>query len=221
MPEAPAQRSTWRALAPIDRISEALFGLIMVLTFTGSLSAAEAGHAEVRTMLIGSLGCNFAWGLIDAIFYLMARLSERAQGIGTLLAVRAASDAETARRAIAEGVTPMLASLMPPAALDGVRERIVKLPDPAEHPRLEGADWLAALGCFLWVFVCTFPVILPFVFMHDAMRALRVSNAIAIVLLFVTGYGFGRQSRMHPWVTGLAMVVVGAVLVAITIALGG
>jgi hypothetical protein len=39
---------TKRILDPVERISEVLFGLIMVLTFTGSLSAAEAGRAEVR-----------------------------------------------------------------------------------------------------------------------------------------------------------------------------
>jgi len=50
---------------------------------------------------------------------------------------------------------------------------------------------------------------------------MRVSNGIAIVLLFVTGYAFGRITEYHPWLTGLAMVVLGAVLVAGTIALGG
>ena len=44
----------------------------MVLTFTGALSVAEAGRADVREMLIGALGCNLAWGIIDAVFYLMA-----------------------------------------------------------------------------------------------------------------------------------------------------
>jgi len=36
-----------RVLDPLDRISEVLFGLIMVLTFTGSLRVAEAGHGKV------------------------------------------------------------------------------------------------------------------------------------------------------------------------------
>ena len=49
-----------RVLEPMDHISEVLFGLIMVLTFTGSLSVAEAGRLEIRTMLIGALGCNRA-----------------------------------------------------------------------------------------------------------------------------------------------------------------
>ena len=59
-----------RLLDPIDRVSEVLFGLIMVLTFTGSLSVAESGREDVRTMLIGALGCNIAWGVIDAMLYL-------------------------------------------------------------------------------------------------------------------------------------------------------
>ena len=74
---------------------------------------------------------------------------------------------------------------------------------------------------FLWVFLTTFPVAIPFIFMDDIGRAMRVSNAIAIVLLFVTGYAFGRVAEYRPWLTGVAMVVLGAVLVSLTIALGG
>ena len=50
-----------RVLDPAERISEVLFGLIMVLTFTGSLSIAEAGREDIRAMLIGALVCNIAW----------------------------------------------------------------------------------------------------------------------------------------------------------------
>ena len=49
----------------------------MVLTFTGSLSVAEAGRDDVRTMLIGALGCNIAWGIIDGILYLMNCLNDQ------------------------------------------------------------------------------------------------------------------------------------------------
>ena len=45
-----------RVLEPSDRIAEVLFGLIMVLTFTGSLSAAEAGREDIRVLLIGAVG---------------------------------------------------------------------------------------------------------------------------------------------------------------------
>ena len=52
----PPQVVMKRALDPIDRLSEVLFGLIMVLTFTGSLSVSEAGREDVRTMLAGCPG---------------------------------------------------------------------------------------------------------------------------------------------------------------------
>jgi hypothetical protein len=40
-----------------------LFGLVMVLSFTGSLSVAEAGREDIRSMLVAALGCNLAWGV--------------------------------------------------------------------------------------------------------------------------------------------------------------
>ena len=93
-----------RPLDPIDRISEVLFGLIMVLTFTCSLSVAEAGRDEIRTMLIGALGCNLAWGIIDAVFYLMGCFSSQGRGILQLKAVRTLSDAGAAHRVICRRV---------------------------------------------------------------------------------------------------------------------
>jgi VIT1/CCC1 family predicted Fe2+/Mn2+ transporter len=58
-------------------------------------------------------------------------------------------------------------------------------------------------------------------FMQNVGPALRVSNTIAIVMLFLTGYAFGSLTGRHPWVVGIAMVVVGVFLVGMTMALGG
>ena len=65
-----------RVLNPLERFSEIVFGLIMVLTFTCALGVAEAGREDVRAMLVGAIGCNLAWGIIDAAFYLIACLTE-------------------------------------------------------------------------------------------------------------------------------------------------
>jgi len=216
-----AIKSSKRVLEPNERISEVLFGLIMVLTFTGSLSVAEADRAEVRTMLIGALGCNLAWGIIDGIFYLMGCLSEQGRSIRALRALRKAAVPEEAHRVIAGALPPMVAATLGPAEYESVRQKLVQLPEPPSHPWLRKTEWLGALAVFLWVFLTTFPVAIPFIFMNDVPRAMRFSNAIAIVLLFLAGYAFGRIAEYRPWLTGLAMVVLGSVLVAITIALGG
>jgi len=213
--------SSKRVLDPIDRVSEVLFGLIMVLTFTGSLSVAEAGRDDVRTMLIGALGCNLAWGIIDGILYLMGCLAEKGQGLITFRAVRKATDPKEAQRVIAKALPSVVASILTPAELSAMHERLKQLPEPLERARLGRDDWRGAFGVFLLVFVSTFPVVIPFIFMHHAGPALRVSNATAVVMLFLTGYAFGRLSGRRPWLLGIVMVVLGLILVGLTIALGG
>jgi VIT1/CCC1 family predicted Fe2+/Mn2+ transporter len=208
-------------LEPNERIAEVLFGLIMVLTFTGSLSVADAGRDDVRAMLIGALGCNLAWGIIDGLFYLMGCLSEQGRGIRSLRALRKAASPDEAHRVIADALPPMVAATLGPADYESMRQKLVQLPGPPSRPRLGRDEWLGALAVFLWVFLITFPVTIPFIFLDSLGRAMRLSNAIAIVLLFLTGYAFGRVAVYRPWLTGLAMVVLGSVLVAITIALGG
>ena len=215
------ERPSKRILEPVERISEVLFALIMVLTFTGSLGVAEADRAEVRTMLLGALGCNIAWGIIDGILYLMGCLGEQGRGIRALRALRKAAAPEDAHRVIAASLPPMVAATLGPAEYESVRQKLIQLPEPPSRPQLHKREWLGAFAVFLWVFLTTFPVTIPFIFMHDVARAMRVSNVIAIVLLFLTGYAFGRISEYRPWLTGLAMVALGSVLVAITIALGG
>ncbi len=221
MLEHPSERSTKRVLEPIERVSEVLFGLIMVLTFTGSLSVAEAGRDNVRTMLIGALGCNLAWGIIDGVLYLMGCLAEKGRGLLTFRAVRKAIDAKEAQRLIAGALPSVVASVLQPAELAAMHERLKQLPEPPEHARLGRDDWLGAVGVFLLVFLSTFPVVIPFIFMRNAGPALRVSNVVAIVMLFLTGYAFGRITGRRPWLVGISMVVLGSILVGMTIALGG
>jgi VIT family len=221
MPENSSERSSKRVLEPIDRVSEILFGLIMVLTFTGSLSIAEAGRDDVRTMLIGALGCNLAWGIIDGVLYLMGCLAEKGRGLLAFRAVRRAADPKEAQRLIADALPSVVASVLEPVEMESLYQRLKQLPEPRDHVRLRKDDWLGAVGVFLLVFLCTFPVVIPFIFMHNAGPALRVSNAIAIVMLFLTGYAFGRMTGRHPWLVGISMVVLGLILVGLTMLLGG
>jgi VIT1/CCC1 family predicted Fe2+/Mn2+ transporter len=214
-------RNNPRVLEPSERISEVLFGLIMVLTFTGSLSVAEAGREDVRTMLVGALGCNLAWGIIDAVFYLMGSLAEKGRDLAIFRAVRTAADPREARRLIAEALPTVIASVVRPPELDAMHQRLQQLPEPPGPARLSGSDWRGAGGVFLLVFLSTFPVAVPFIVMHDPMAAMRISNAVAVAMLFVAGAAYGRYVGRSPWVLGVAMVALGGMLVALTIALGG
>lgn len=213
--------SNKRVLEPYERISEVLFGLIMVLTFTGSLSVADAGRDDVRTMLIGALGCNIAWGIIDGLFYLMGCLSEKGGGLRELRALRSATTPEQAHRLIADSMPPVVAEAMDVPQFEAIRLKLLELPEPPARPRLGRHDWLGALAVCLLVVLSTLPVAVPFMFMNALAPAMRTSNAVAVALLFVCGFAFGRVVGYRPVPTGLVMVFLGVIIVAFTIALGG
>jgi len=212
---------SWRVLEPSERVSEVLFGLIMVLTFTGSLSVADAGRDDVRAMLIGALGCNLAWGIIDGMLYLMGCMSEQGRGVRAWRALRKAASHAEAHRVIAGALPAMVAAALSSAEFESVRQKLLSVSEPPARPRLGKAEWLGALAVAAWVIVITFPVTVPFIFMENVARAMRVSNTIAVVLLFVAGWAFGRVTEYHPWLTGVAMVCLGVALVGLTIALAG
>ena len=210
-----------RILDPTERFSEILFGLIMVLTFTGSLSVATSGREDVKAMIIGAIGCNLAWGLVDAIMYVMNSLAERGRSLVMFRKLRAERDPAGARRVIADALPTVVAQISTQEELESLRQRLTTMPEPQRHAALNRGDLLAALGVFLLVFLSTFPVVLPFFLTSDAVRALRLSNAIAIFMLLVGGYEYGRYAGFRPWLAALVMVTIGIVLVAATIALGG
>jgi len=214
-------KSSKRVLDPLERSSEVLFGLIMVLGFTSTVSAVHSGRPEIRTMIIGALGCNLAWGIVDAIMYLMASLSEKGHGLATLNAVVSARTPEDAHRVISEGLPPIVARCLDESQLEQVRIGLLRVSVPP-HARLTRDDWRGATGVFLLVLLSTFPVVAPFIFLPaDVQRALRYSNVIAIIMLAITGYSYGRYSGEQKWMWALSMVLLGAAMVALTVKLGG
>ena len=209
-----------RVLDPVDRIAEVLFGLIMVLTFTGSLGVAGAGREEVRTMLLGALGCNLAWGVIDGLLYLMAELAHTGRGYATLRAIRRAIDPRIAHEHIVDALPDPIAAVMTPEEIENLRQRLAKFPD--DYRFASGREaWLGALAVCLLVFLTTFPVAVPFMLFNEARFALRVSNGVAIAMLFICGVAYGRLVGRPPWLFGAITVIVGLILVALTMALGG
>ena len=108
-------------LDPVSRASEILFGLIMVLTFTLSLTATEAGRADVLAVLVGMLGCNLAWAIIDAVMYLMGVAGERRLGITTLQAIRDAESPAAGRAIVANNLPPPILPALTASDLERIR----------------------------------------------------------------------------------------------------
>lgn len=215
------EKSRQRVLDPLERSSEVLFGVIMVLTFTVSLRVARADKLQVREMVIAILGCNLAWGVIDGIMYLMSCVSERGHSIKVLRRVHREPRPEQANQIIADALPPIVASVIPPPALDLMQQRLRQLPEPPARPRLNRDDWRGAISVFLLVFLTTFPIVLPFFLIPRIRMAARVSDVIGMVMLFFAGYSYGRYAGHSKWGWGFSMVLIGAMMVGLTIGLGG
>ncbi len=84
------------ALDPLERSSEIMFGLIMALTFTCTVSVVASTN-DVRTMLAAALSCNIAWGLVDGAMYVLAEIVTRQRKRSFAAAIAGASPADARR----------------------------------------------------------------------------------------------------------------------------
>jgi hypothetical protein len=149
----------------------------------------------VRSAFIGALGCTTAWGLVDAVMFLLAIDRTTTQSGDP------ATSGPRRRRAVApahsRGVAPMVAATMEPEEVDVIRSRLAGLLEPNVPASTGGAT---ALGVFLMVFSprCRLRCRSPSSRTPCAARA----NGIT-VMLFLGGYYLGRTAA-PPWRAGLA-----------------
>ena len=213
-----------RYLDPATSLAEILFGLIMTLTFTlgAGLIMEEEGRAGARELLIAVIGCNIAWGIIDAALYLVGELFDRGRLRRLRFAIRD-TDKAKAIELVATELDPLLGEVLKPAESKDLYARIAD--NVATHPEratsLTKEDWLGAFTSFWLVVVSSIPAAIPFMFIDDARLALRVSNGILLALLFICGFSWARHTLGKPWLVGLIFLLCGTVLVIGTIALGG
>lgn len=218
----PASAEREPVLNPVDRISELIFGLLMALSFTGAVSVADAGRPEIRALFVAAVGCNLAWGLVDAVMYLVRTVAARGRSLTLVNAVRAAgADAQAGRDLIERSLTRVVSGLVSGAELEAIRSRITALPSVPARPALSGRDLLAALAVFLLVVIATFPVVIPFALMEDVGAAKTLSRIIALAMLFFSGFALGHYAGYGRWRAGIKMAALGTLLVGAIHALGG
>ena len=198
-----------------------LFGLFMALTFVGAVSVAGRGQDEVRTLFVTAIGCNLAWGLVDAVMYLVRTATDRGRKLTLVHAVRAAPDEEAGRVLVRRALLAAIPRVTTEAQVEAIRARLIDLTDVPAKPVLDRQDALAAAAIFLIVVASTFPVVLPFAFFADVETAKWTSRGLALTMLFVGGLGLGRYAGYGSWKVGLLMMGLGTALTVAIVALGG
>jgi VIT1/CCC1 family predicted Fe2+/Mn2+ transporter len=221
-----------RLLDPIDRLSETIYSILILLTFTFAFRIFKLGPNPdqvssteyVNDLLLGALGATLAWGLIDGVIYAMRSVFERGEKHRLLKRIQRAATDDEGIEAIAEELDHVLEPIA------GAEKRYELYVDVLEHlrdsrpqpVRLTRDDLAGSLGSVLVAVIAVTPSLIPLVLFRDNYSlAIRISNIISFIVLFYTGYRWGKYSGSSPWKTGLLLAITGAAMMLIALPLGG
>jgi len=212
-------------LDPGDALGEVMFGIIMTLTFTvGARFFLVAEEFDRNELIIGAVGCNVAWGVIDAVLFVVGTLFFRSQRARFYRTLRSTMDDGKALAVVADhfGLEDEPLAIAS-AERDKLYAAILALgrstaPAPV---RVRGSDLTAAFLIFALVTLAALPSVLPLLVIEDPNTALRVSNAIQVALLFLGGYRWGSYTDISPWKVGLSIAILGAGMCVLAVFLGG
>jgi VIT1/CCC1 family predicted Fe2+/Mn2+ transporter len=222
MAEADDARSRWRdVLDPTDRFSEVVFGVIMAMSFAGTVDVASAGEQDIRQLLYATLSCNVAWGIVDAVMYVITSVTDRGWTYRLVHAIGEAKNATEGRGIVAENLPGGLARVLPASVVEAIRTAIAGAAPNTHRPRVTSGDLAGALGVFLLVVLATLPVTLPFAFASDVTFALNLSRGIGLAMLFLNGAALGHYGGFGAWRSGFTMLGIGVALIGLIVALGG
>jgi hypothetical protein len=217
-------RFVHRYLDPEESLGELLFGMIMTLTVTLGIRLLSPHETlSPRDLATALIGCNVAWGIIDASLYLLGSLFVRNRRIHFVRKLHDVPTEAEALRAIGEEFGLEEAHLVQQEDLAAYHRATLDLLKHAriERARLRGKDLASAALIVGLVSIAAVPGAIPLLMVEDRVLALRLANLLQIGLLFAAGYHWARYSGAPPWRTGAAMVGLGVALVAVAIALGG
>ncbi len=221
-----------RLLDPIDVLSEAIYSVLIMLTFTlavritSGAGAAPVSEGYVLEFVIAALGAILAWGLIDGVMYVLLELFQRSERYQFLAQIKYAEDDQAGLAVIAEELDYVLDPITSEAERQLLYQSVLSHLRQSEPPppriSLRREDLMGALGSIIVAVVSVIPSLVPLILLrHNFELAIRVSNVVSALVLFFAGYRWGIYTDSNPWRSGLLLVALAALMVAIAIPLGG
>jgi hypothetical protein len=228
----PKESFLGRLLDPIDRLSETIFSILILLTFTLAFRIIKLGNdpsqpipsSYLNELLIGAAGATLAWGIIDGIMYALLSMFGRGERHRLLEQLQTATSDDDGIQIVADEFDYIL------EPITGEEQRRLLYQDVLEHLRageaqpvsLAREDIAGGFGSVLVAVVAVLPSFVPLLLFYDTPAlAIRASNVVSFVVLFISGYQWGKYTGSNPWTTGLLLAGIAAIMVLIAIPLGG
>jgi hypothetical protein len=210
-------------LTPSERLSQALYSLILVLTVISAVEITISRDQQTSsTLLFAALGTSVAWGMVDAVVYVLTGLHERNHHVRVVSRVKKRPKIDAIRQ-IEDELEDSLIGVLDIEERDRIVEQVYSTMHNAT-PKRQGVtkdDVLGGIASFLISFIIVLPPVMPFILTLPLDYAIRLSNFIAVAMLFIVGYVSGGMGGMNRVRWALTITVLGVVIVLVTILLGG
>lgn len=191
----------------------------------GQFNQTRSGgkYVSARIVIFAVLGCNIAWGVVDGIVYIFSNLLERGRLSKFVSYVKSNSPEKVVTILENEIENTIFKSLnheeKKQISTDFLKS-ISKVTPQKTH--ITKDDMFGSLAIFVLVFTSGFIAVVPFFFLpNNVYLALKLSNIISIILLFNVGYQWAKYPDRNKIKTGVAMVLIGFFIAAVTTLLGG
>lgn len=212
-------------------MEETVFSILIVLIFTLAYRAlgllpinADFLFTDSTTIFRAALGAVLAWGMIDAIMYTVFSVFERRDLVRILNSVQASSSVQEGLDILSEE----FGYIFEPITEDDQRHSIyvplleaLRETEP-KQVRIEKEDLLGAVAVFFAAILAVVPSLAPLlIFRANLSIALQLSNLFSFIMLFITGYRWGKYSGYKPILMGLVIMSIALFMVLLAIPLGG
>ncbi len=217
---------------PIDGLSEGVFSIMVFLIFTLAFKVIWLRDAieqpitsqMMNELIISAMGAILAWGIIDGMMYALTSYLAREERHRLLKDIQSADTEEEALELIADDMDYLLEPITEEGDRQVFYRNYFKLlakskPQPVHVTK---DDLAVVLGHMLVAVLAVIPSLLPLLVLRfNFDLALTVSILVSFIMLFLTGFGWGKYTGANPWRIGFLLLLVAASLVGIAMLLGG
>ena len=201
-----------------DRLSELLYGVIMVSSISGLVVIAgppeDSGFYYMLVVLFITI---ILWGLLDGISYALLSAADRSEREVLLESLGTEADAEKRKDAIAEELDDTLVSRLD----EGSRMRIVEIIEKGlprtmktiKKNKLTSFEKKIVLAAFLLDFLALVILVIPYLIFDRLAIAALISHIIALVMFVIIGYYYAKFAHLNKWKGAFVAGFLGLILI--------
>jgi VIT1/CCC1 family predicted Fe2+/Mn2+ transporter len=213
-----------RHIRPINALQELIYGLVMSLATISVVSLTIGLDESTRhTLALSVLGVNITWGLADMLIFSVLESFDRSRHRKVIDWVFSEPDEDWALDAIRDDLSGTIIARLDPADRERIYLDVLESGNRAlePHPKFSLSVLKGSLIAFMITVAASFPVVLTVMLVNPIELAHTAASAIAVLLLFLTGFVWAPLAGISRWRAGVALMGIGLLITLSTLFIGG